>query len=90
MTKGRLGQSEPSSAIQWGSSKAVDRQDGRTGFGYNMGGMRGNSSIKSSPEEKARRPAVMPINHEEIIEDIEGQTRKCGGAWGEWCVGTGK
>jgi hypothetical protein len=25
----------------------------------------------------------MPINHEEIIEDIEGQIRKCGGAWGE-------
>jgi hypothetical protein len=32
----------------------------------------------------------MPINHEEIIEDIEGQIRKCGGAWGEWCVGTAK
>jgi hypothetical protein len=32
----------------------------------------------------------MPINHEEIIEDLEGQIRKCGGAWGEWCVGTAK
>ena len=32
----------------------------------------------------------MPINHEEIIEDMEGQIRKCGGAWEEWCVGTAK
>ena len=32
----------------------------------------------------------MPINHEEIIEDIEGQIRKFGGAWEEWCVGTAK
>jgi hypothetical protein len=32
----------------------------------------------------------MPIIHEEIIEDIERQIRKCGGAWGEWCVGTAK
>src|SRR5208337_4764162 len=23
-------------------------------------------------------------------EDLEGQIRKCGGAWGEWCVGTAK
>jgi len=32
----------------------------------------------------------MPINHHEIIEDIEGHIRKCGGAWEEWCVGTAK
>jgi hypothetical protein len=32
----------------------------------------------------------MPINHHEIIEDMEGHIRKCGGAWGEWCVGTAK
>jgi hypothetical protein len=32
----------------------------------------------------------MPVDHEEIIEDMEGQIRKCGGAWGEWCVGTAK
>ncbi len=32
----------------------------------------------------------MPINHDEIIEEMEGQIRKCGGAWSEWCVGTAK
>src|ERR1035441_4168515 len=32
----------------------------------------------------------MPINHHEIIEDIEGQIRKCHGAWEEWSVGTAK
>jgi hypothetical protein len=32
----------------------------------------------------------MPINHEEIIEDLEGQIRKFAGAWSEWCVGTAK
>jgi len=32
----------------------------------------------------------MPINHEEIIEEMEGQIRKCGGAWEDWCVGTAK
>jgi len=32
----------------------------------------------------------MSINHREIIEDIEGQVRKCHGAWEEWCVGTAK
>jgi len=32
----------------------------------------------------------MPINHEEIIEDIEGHIRKFGGGFGEWCVGTAK
>ena len=32
----------------------------------------------------------MPINHHEIIEDIEGHIRKHGGAWEEWCVGTAK
>ena len=32
----------------------------------------------------------MPINHHEIIEDIESQIRKCGSAWEEWCVGTAK
>jgi len=32
----------------------------------------------------------MPINHQEIIEEMEGQIRKCHGAWEEWCVGTAK
>src|SRR5580692_2888144 len=32
----------------------------------------------------------MPINHNEIIEDIEGQIRKCHGAWQVWSVGTAK
>jgi hypothetical protein len=32
----------------------------------------------------------MPINHDEIIEEIEGHIRKFGGGFGEWCVGTGK
>jgi hypothetical protein len=32
----------------------------------------------------------MPINHNEIIEEIEGQIRKCHGAWEEWCVGAAK
>jgi hypothetical protein len=34
--------------------------------------------------------AIMPINHHEIIEDMEAHIRKCGGAWEEWCVGTAK
>ena len=32
----------------------------------------------------------MPINHHEIIEDMEGHIRKYGCAWEEWCVGTAK
>jgi len=32
----------------------------------------------------------MPINHEELIEEIEGHIRKFGGGFGEWCVGTAK
>ena len=32
----------------------------------------------------------MPINHDEIIEDIEAHIRKFGGEFGEWCVGTAK
>ena len=32
----------------------------------------------------------MPINHHEIIEDVEGHIGKHGGAWEEWCVGTAK
>src|ERR1019366_9506134 len=32
----------------------------------------------------------MPINHNEIIEEMEGQIRIYGGAWEEWCVGTAK
>jgi len=32
----------------------------------------------------------VPINHHEIIEDIEDQIRRCGGVWEEWCVGTAK
>jgi hypothetical protein len=39
---------------------------------------------------KKRRSATMPINHNEIIEEIEGQIRKCHGAWEEWSVGTAK
>ena len=32
----------------------------------------------------------MPINHHEIIEDIEAHIRKHGSAWEEWYVGTAK
>ena len=32
----------------------------------------------------------MPINHEEMIEEIEGHIRKFGGGFGDWCVGTAK
>ena len=32
----------------------------------------------------------MPINHDEIIEEIEGHIRKFEGGFGEWCVGTAK
>jgi hypothetical protein len=32
----------------------------------------------------------MLINRDEMIEDIERQIRKFGGAWSEWCVGTAK
>ena len=32
----------------------------------------------------------MPINHQEIIEDIEGQIRRHGGKFDEWSVGTAK
>ena len=32
----------------------------------------------------------MPINHDEIVEEIEGHIRKFGGGFGEWCVGTAK
>ena len=32
----------------------------------------------------------MPIRHDEIIEDLEANIRKYGGALGEWCVGTAK
>ena len=32
----------------------------------------------------------MPINHEEIIEDLEDHIRKFGGERSEWCVGTAK
>jgi hypothetical protein len=37
-----------------------------------------------------RKVGIMPVNHHEIIEDMEWQIRKCGGAWAEWCVGTAK
>ena len=37
-----------------------------------------------------RKAATMPINHEEMIEEIEGHIRKFGGEFGEWCVGTAK
>ena len=32
----------------------------------------------------------MPINHQEIIEDMEAHIRECGCVWEEWCVGTAK
>jgi len=32
----------------------------------------------------------MPINHDEIIDEIEGHIRKFGGGFAEWCVGTAK
>ena len=32
----------------------------------------------------------MPINHNEIIEEIEGQIRRHGGKFDEWSVGTAK
>ena len=32
----------------------------------------------------------MPINHHEIIEEMEEQIRKCHGACEEWSVGTAK
>src|ERR1035441_4727553 len=38
-------------------------------------------------KEKAE---TMPINHHDIIGDMEWQIRKCGGVWSEWCVGTAK
>jgi hypothetical protein len=33
---------------------------------------------------------IKPIIHDELIDEIEKQIRKCGGAWSEWCVGTAK
>jgi len=32
----------------------------------------------------------MPINHQELIEEIESHIRRSGGGFGEWCVGTAK
>jgi len=32
----------------------------------------------------------MPINHLELIEEIESHIRRFGGGFGEWCVGTAK
>jgi hypothetical protein len=32
----------------------------------------------------------MPINHLELIEEIESHIRRSGGGFGEWCVGTAK
>ncbi len=32
----------------------------------------------------------MPIPHNEIIEELEGQIRKSSGEWDEWSVGTAK
>ena len=32
----------------------------------------------------------MPINHHEIMEDIETHIRKSGGVWEEWRVGRPK
>ena len=36
------------------------------------------------------RAAIRPINHEEIIEEIERHIRKFRGEHNEWCVGTAK
>ncbi len=32
----------------------------------------------------------MPINHNEIISEIQNHIRKVGGAFADWCVGTAK
>ena len=32
----------------------------------------------------------MPINHEELIEEIESYIRRLGGGFSDWCVGTAK
>jgi hypothetical protein len=37
-----------------------------------------------------RKVAAMPINHSEIIDELEAHIRKFGGAFGEWRVGTAK
>jgi hypothetical protein len=37
-----------------------------------------------------REVAIVPINHQEIIEDMEAHIRECGCVWEEWCVGTAK
>jgi len=37
-----------------------------------------------------RKAAIMPIIHEEIIEDIEAHIRKSHGACNDWWVGTAK
>ena len=50
------------------------------------GEKRGSKSEVRCPMSKG---AMMPINHDEIIEELEAQIRKCGGVWSEWC-GDGK
>jgi len=40
--------------------------------------------------EIPKRDKIMPINHNEIIEEIEGQIRRHGGKFDEWSVGTAK
>ena len=41
-------------------------------------------------QDSRREATTEPINQNEIIEDVEGQIRKCGGRWSEWYVGTAK
>ena len=50
--------------------------------------MRGEGQIQNL--KCKRKGAAKPINHDEIIEEIEGHIRKFGGEFGEWCVGTAK
>jgi hypothetical protein len=40
--------------------------------------------------ELKRKEPTMPINRAELIEELENNIRKYGGAFGEWCVGTAK
>jgi hypothetical protein len=37
-----------------------------------------------------RKATTIPPNHNEIIEELEGQVRRLGGRFNEWCVGTAK
>ena len=41
-------------------------------------------------QDSRREAATTPVNPEGIIEDIEGNIRKYGADWNEWCVATAK